>query len=266
MKKLALFIIITVIIAANFVEAAITVDVKGATGPSALGDANVWFEYQANTLYGLRYNMSQVGNPGPAQYNVFTSPLTLGDMTVSPNPNFKLWRGIPYPSGLYYNMQGNDFRSTLSSYSAEEYSLSQLDFLQYTSDPANSLGMSGSCLNYNYAINRVGVWYGPDQIPGNTDDEVRTSGSGALPVNELYWIGIGKPFNAGNELSLGNLRNFLDENAPFSITTIYTFVDRDSGTILGSGSLTVSTVPEPANLSIAAVLALFAFAAYKRLS
>lgn len=129
---------------------------------------------------------------------------------------------ITAPSGTTFSF--SQVRATINESSGENY-------LQETISYADK----------DYSRQAVGHYYGADGVPNTSDDVIRRSGSGTLPVNVLYFVGVGVAYAADDEATKQLIRNHVNANLPFSVSVTYFVWNEAGNAVLASGGVSAST-------------------------
>src|SRR5579884_736647 len=219
-----------------------------------------WSQYASDALTSIETGGGNTGNPAsdPTAYAT-VSALNPGDLILS---SFPSWEGIADPSGAFAGEYGDQLLFGLQILGNGNYfRLSNLYNTMASSDAGDSLGgNSGGFSSYGPYL--LGIDCGSDGICGTADDTIYQNGeSASLPVNELFYVGVGAAFDATNEPGatnqdkLDSLTSFVLMNAPFSVSNTYTLYSDDATTVLGASSSTLtvlapSSVPEPVSSAL----------------
>ena len=177
----------------------------------------VWVPWRTPALGFLMGNEPQGSSVAPDQFRI----ITVGDwryLCVNPSGTVPMWLGELKASSN--PQRGNRICWPLQIEACKPFALSDFVVVIKSSDPANWLSFSLAIGNYAPEI--VGIYWGADQVKGTADDVTRTSGVSTLPVNELYYVGLGVAGGAENQANLNAIRDYVNANnsptAPFTIT------------------------------------------------
>jgi len=177
----------------------------------------VWVPWRTRALGFLMGNEPQGSSVAPDQFRI----ITVGDwryLCVNPSGTVPMWLGELKASTN--PQRGNRICWPLQIEACKPFSLADVSIVVRSSDPANWLGYSLAVGSYAPEI--IGIYWGTDQVKGTADDVTRTSGVSTLPVNELYYVGLGVSGGAENQSGLNAIMNYVNANnsptAPFTIT------------------------------------------------
>ncbi len=167
-----------------------------------------WTDYVDNAIGALQIE-SPVGGGSrdynPAAYEWVTTPISPVDMIYT---NYNSWWAMADPSSAFANLDpvfqaeyGNriHFGLHIQTDGSTTVKLQDLRW-QLDSDDVGGVGagyfdQEGDFSTANYSTTRVGILYGPDGVRGTADDIIYNNGeSGATPVNELAYVGVGDGF------------------------------------------------------------------------
>ena len=220
-----------------------------SSAPNAYGSPS-WNNYVSNAITGIMNGCTAVGDPTQPSYYQSQTVFDPGQLIVTA---YNSWDGQVSPAAPFNNEEGNRLHDGLDvKGNGGQFSLSQLVFSMSSSDPANSLSYSGSFSPADsYSDKRVGIIYGPTPT-------YITSGPANQLVDELVYVGIGNAFcsgpptncGGGSFQSIDDLIDYMNANAPFSITNTYSIVDPITNNVWASvtSSAEVNQTPEPAAL------------------
>jgi len=207
-----------------------------------------WTTYYGNAISAIPSGATTWGASGPGQYNAVTSGWVLpGDVVVS---SFNSWRGLA--PGAYAGEFGNRLHfGLLLDGNGQVFRLSNLwfgmsstpdNFFQYT----GGRGTADPYLTYNPYT--VGIYYGPDGLPGGGDDVIYTSGPATNLVHRLIYAGVGNSIDATFEpgaTDQAKLNSAMAYVSGMGITNRYCLYD-DNGDELVCSDSHIDIVPEPA--------------------
>lgn len=241
-----------------------------SSAPNAFGSPS-WASYVSNAITGIQNGCTATGDPTQPNYYQSQTTFLPGQLIVT---DYNSWDGQANPTGAFSGELGNRLHAGLfvtdNGNSADQFSLSELNFNMSSSDAANSLGFAGSFdATDSYSLTRVGII----NNPGGGQSLV-TSGSSTQKVDELAYVGVGNAFCSGSPVdcgggsftSIGDLISYMNSNAPFSVSTHYWLQD-GTGPVISSviGTADVAATPEPAEaLPIIAILMVLGGLAWRR--
>lgn len=170
------------------------------SGPSGTG----WDGYVTNALSGITGGGTTVPlfgdrNTDPTVYEP-ASIVEPYEMIVS---NFESWRGDAAPTVFSGTPNagtlGNRIHYGLHIASTADmpFSLQDISWELDSNDADDFFDDTGNFASANYSPTRVGINYGPNNLPGGGDDIVYDNGeSGGLPIHDLKYVGVGTAFEA----------------------------------------------------------------------
>jgi hypothetical protein len=247
-----LFVALTLILVPAAAQADPTIFVAPTIAPNTFGSPS-FAAWQANAISALQAGTASAGSPTSPTYYSQTNTTTAGGIIVT---NFPSWMGQADPGGVFGGAYANELgnRAHFSIHIGQTgpltaFSISQLSFNLTTTDPA--LDFSFAAGSYNYGAGYVGLNYGLDGIKGTGDDFFVTSGPNTQLVHELFGRGSGNAFEAlcsgctlaQQQAVLADVASYI--NGQGGITMVGTY---SLGNAVGSGTLQVASVPEPASM------------------
>jgi len=247
----AVFLTTAVIVSASTARADVSIAVTPASAPNAFGSAN-WTPWVNNAIYALENGLTTYGAPGPAQYNVAPSSLSVSNNVVT---GFASWNGVAAPTGAYANEYGNRLQFGLDiKGNGTLISIDQLSFSATSTDPGNTLGFGFGAGSYSYSSSYVGWDYGADHVRGTLDDIFVTSGPASQLVDEIVGRGSGNAWDTyesdpgpTDQDRINNVPGLFDlPSTPFDFTGTYAL-----GSATGSATVTFQPVPEPSTFALA---------------
>jgi len=229
------------------------ITVSPAIAPNGFGSPS-FTGWQANAISALQAGVPAFGSPTSPTYYSQTGTTTAGGIIVT---NFPSWMGQADPGTVfgpaYANELGNRAHFSIhigQSGTPTAFSISQLSFNLTSSDPALDFGFGVG--TYNYGAGYVGLNYGGDGVLGGGDDFFVTGGANTQLVHELFGRGSGNAFEAlCNGCTLAQQQAALADVAAYingqgSIIMVGTY--NLTGGATGSGTLLVTSTPEPASM------------------
>jgi hypothetical protein len=183
------------------------ITIRPAIGPN---DSSASFAaFVSNTISGLQTcidpstcNLGGSLSTNPSAFNQ-SSFFSYWDMART---SYSSWRGTaPAPGGAFAGEFGNlAFWSVSIVDSTGTFSLHDLTVTQSSTDASNYFGFSDNYSADNYGFDRIGINFGADGVLGGGDDTIYSGGeSGDLPINALFFVGIGFGFDGTLDI-LGN--------------------------------------------------------------
>jgi hypothetical protein len=227
--------------------------VSPSIAPNVFGSPS-YAGWEANAISALQTGVPAFGSPTSPTYYSQTTTTTAGGIIVT---NFPSWMGQADPGTVfgaaYANELGN--RAHFSFHIGQTgpltaFSISQLSFNLVATDPALDFGFAAG--SYNYGSGYVGLNYGVDGIKGTSDDFFVTSGPNTQLVHELFGRGSGNAFAAlctgctpaQQQAAIDDVANYINGQGGITMVGTYTL----TGGPTGSGTLQVSSVPEPTSM------------------
>jgi hypothetical protein len=243
---------ITSVVTLAGVSSAQSITVYSGLAPNFFGSTVSYDAWEANAMAALQSGSATQGTVNTPAYFQDISGTT---QTVDKNivTNFSSWMGLAGPAAPFQNELGN--RLTLG---ARIISPNEAFDLSRVSDGLSAVGYSildvplANYSGFNYRPWRVGINYGVDGMLGGGDDIIYNNGeSGTLPVNELYFVGLGNATEA--LLSDPGLTNQdkidgIKGQIPGHVTTFTVALELNSGPVSGTSTVTWAPVPEPASM------------------
>ncbi|MBN8729434.1 MAG: PEP-CTERM sorting domain-containing protein [Acidobacteria bacterium] len=256
----------------------ITIDVNPALAPNGFGSPS-YASWRTNALNALYNGTTTAGTPGtPAYYEQRTQFFGNEVMVTS----FPSWLGQVDPGSVF----GPAFASELGNRilfglvvngNGTQFSISQLSFTAFSTDPFDALGFTFAAGSYNYGADYVGILAGDDLQVFTSDDVFVTAGPNTQLVdaligrgsgNALWPCGPGDPHpctnNAERQIALNDMANYND-----GLQYLFqgTYRISDGATVLAetTGTAVINSVPEPAT-SLLLAAGLLALACARRRS
>jgi hypothetical protein len=227
--------------------------VSPSIAPNAFGSPS-YAGWEANAISALQAGVPAFGSPTSPTYYSQTTTTSAGGIIVT---NFPSWMGQADPGTVfgaaYANELGN--RAHFSFHIGQTgpltaFSISQLSFNLVATDSALDFGFAAG--SYNYGSGYVGLNYGVDGIKGTGDDFFVTGGPNTQLVHELFGRGSGNAFEAlctgctvaQQQAAIDDVADYINGQGGITMVGTYTL----TGGPTGSGTLQVSSVPEPASM------------------
>ncbi len=262
MKAFAFFI--SVLALAVTLSAAPTIMVETTLAPNAFGSPS-YPAWETNAVNAMIGGLTSNGTPGtPTYFQTLGGPVPASWLTVT---SFPSWLGTADPGTTF----GPAFASELGNRGAfplyingngTQFSISQLAFNAFSTDPGNLLGFSFAVGSYNYGTGYVGILKGGDNTLGTGDDTFITAGPNTQMVDALAGRGSGNalwPCGPGDLSPCATtaerqaaIDSMAANMAGYSFTGTYTLMGATGGE-LASASATIYTdgeVPEPATMGL----------------
>ncbi|GAO38180.1 hypothetical protein SCH01S_09_00270 [Sphingomonas changbaiensis NBRC 104936] len=170
---------------------------------------------------------------------------------------FPSWKGFADPGtkfgAAFANELGNRMHFSLRiTGDDQQISISQLMLTMASSDPDDALGFSYAAGAYNYSNDYQGVLKGSDGMLGTGDDVFITSGPNTQLVDAIVGRGSGNSFAAYcTGCTVAQQQQAINDAAAYwspnggTFTGTYTL-----GAATGSGTFTITAVPEPATWAL----------------
>lgn len=237
------FLVLAVVLLTGVAEAA-SINVYPSVSPNPSVSAS-FDAYNANAVAALRAATATAGTPGtPSYYSVATS-LQPGDPIST---SFPSWRGVAPPPSGYAGQLGNYILFGVAIQSNTPFSLADVlyseDFFGSITTPTPFFSAAST-----YNIDLVGVSYGGNGVLGGGDDVIydqTNPGTGLAPINELYFAGFGNTISVTDPADLAAAIDFVAYCCTETLVTgTYSIPSLD---LSGSGSLSLSEVPEPGTI------------------
>lgn len=176
-------------------SAAVSIRIQPSPAPNAFGSPS-WGPYLSAAQASLQGNLGSTGNPAvdPAAYHViedgFYAPQ---DVMVTSGVS---WRGAANPAAPFAGEHGNrlHFGVAIEGDGSSCFTLQDVTFVFTSSDGALNFvsSLTGTTLD---GINRVGLDYGPDNLPGGGDDIILNAGQNDTTcMDALYYRGPGNAY------------------------------------------------------------------------
>ncbi len=250
--RLSILIVLTVLVLPLIAKADPVITVSPTIAPNAFGSPS-YATWEANAVSALQLGLTTSGSPSSPTFYSQTNTTTAAGITVT---NFPSWMGQANPGTAfgpaYSNELGN--RALFSIHIGQTgtlttFSLSQLSFNLTSTDPLLDFGFAAG--SYNYGTGYVGLNYGVDGIKGTGDDFLVTSGANTQLIHELFGRGSGNAFAAlctsctvaQQQAAIDDVADYINGQGGLTMTGTYTL-----GGTNGSGTLLVTSVPEPASM------------------
>lgn len=241
------------LLSAAVTHAAPIIAVTPWLAPNAYGSPS-WTAAEANAIYAEERGLTTYGAPGPSQFNAQSNITTTQGIVTG----FPSWMGVAGPTGAYANELGNRMTFGLSILgNGTQFSISQLSFDSFSTDPGNILG-SGFSYNpgdYDYSPNYVGVIAGVGGLFDWADDTYITSGANTQLVDALFSRGGGNSIPTADGCpgctiaqQQAEINAAAAETGPNAFTFTGTYTLNLDGPDSGSGTFNVSPTPEPSSL------------------
>ncbi|MHB1162971.1 MAG: PEP-CTERM sorting domain-containing protein [Minisyncoccota bacterium] len=212
----------------------------------------------ANQEYALLHGLSSYGTPGTPEYYQAQSDVTSAEAIVT---GFPSWKGMADPGAVYGSAFAGEYGNRMHfgllalGDGTHKFSVSELSFAMWSTDPYGALDYALS--GYNYSTELQGILYGADGKLGGGDDTFITSGSSSQLVDGLVGRGTGSSFAAYCPgCSIAQQQAEINYTAsypgsPFDFTGMYSIGSGSGFLGLGMGTFHVSSsVPEPASLAL----------------
>jgi hypothetical protein len=221
---------------------AVTIDVTPWVAPNVYGSSS-WTAAEANAMAALFSGQTTHGPAGPEQFNA-QSNVTSAEVVVT---GFNSWRGVANPGVPYQNEYGNRMHFGLRiNGDGSQFSISQLSFATTSSDPFNALAWNWALGSYNYGTGYWGLLKGNDNQLFTSDDVIIDTGSNTQLVDGLVGRGSGISFDAYCPgCTPAQMQAALDAVAAYPGSTFTHTGTYTLGDFNGSGTFTISAVPEP---------------------
>lgn len=174
---------------ATLLASKIKIRVIPALAPNVFGSPS-WSAWAQNAVYAIYNNLDTYGDQTqPTFYRRSPHSLAANQIIVT---GFASWLGNADPANDYgpqfAGEYGNRLHFGLHIWgNGQKFSVAQLAFNAYSTDPSNALGFSFPAGSYDYSPDRIGIIYNPDgsrtfiTTPGNPFqlvDELVSRGSG----------------------------------------------------------------------------------------
>jgi hypothetical protein len=236
------------------VAQATTITVTPTLAPNAFGSPS-YSGWVANAVQAMYQGASSYGDPNAPTYFHAQSVVSASEGIVT---GFPSWKGSADPGAkfgaAYANELGNRMSFSLRvTGDDQQISISQLSLTMMSSDPANGLGFTFAAGGYNYSADYQGVLMGMDGMLGTGDDVFITSGANTQLVDAIVGRGSGNSFAAYcTGCTVAQQQQAIDDAASYwtqfgggTFTGTYTL-----GSATGSGTFTITAVPEPATWAL----------------
>ena len=258
--KFGLSLCAVALIYCSSVNAGVSVSVFPAYAPNGQLSPN-WGDYTDNAIAGIMAGGTATGagdrNSNPAKYEPVMGVVDPSEMVFT--PEFNSWRGAADPNTTFTtnvavaNEHGNriHFGTHIAGTDGMQFSLHDVKWSLDSDDADDFFDQSGDFVGENYTSARIGIDF-VDGIKGNGNDLVYDAGqSGALAVDELYYVGVGEGFLSENQAAI-------NDQADIDLTLAAIFAGCDGcevhltgsymvGDDSGSGRVTLF-VPEPSSI------------------
>ena len=245
--------------AATAVAGPILITIQPALAPNGFGSPN-YAAWRTNALDALYNGNSTAGTPGtPGYYEQRNSFDGRENMVTS----FPSWLGYSDPGAVF----GPAFASALGNRilfglvingQGTQFSISQLSFSAFSTDPAGALDFSFAAGSYNYSDDYVGILAGPDLQVFTVDDLFVTGGANTQLVDALIGCGSGNalwPCGPGDPLPCATIperQAALDfwtnynNHEQYLFTGTYLLDDGISPPVEATAPAAINALPEPA--------------------
>lgn len=195
MYRIVLFVFLFLMFGATAASAAVIIRIQPSPAPNAFGSPS-WAPYLNAAQASLQGNLGSTGNPAidPTAYHVIEDGFyTPQDVMVTSGVS---WRGVANPTVPFAAEHGNrlHFGVAIEGDGTECFTLQDVTFVLTSSDGALNFvnSLTGTTLD---GTNRVGVDYGPDNLPGGGDDIVLNAGQNDTTcMDALYYRGPGNAY------------------------------------------------------------------------
>jgi hypothetical protein len=243
----------------------VIVNVYPSIGPFYLSPS--YAQYAQNALYALGFDLNTntvlgtelpvYGTPGTPGYYERASVINPSQM-IHTDPNFS-WLGVVNPTGPFAAEVGNALYYGLHIVNPTPFAASSMAFQAILPDGSTFNGLPYTwygAITVPGAVDLVGVYYGPNGVPGGGDDVVyRTYGVDPATnlVNELFFVGELLSFTSScaNQVctpaelaaSIQQVINDVNPYVPSQMPGTYIAFDQNENPFSGEG--TVQLLPEP---------------------
>jgi len=238
---------------------AITITVTPTLAPNGFGSPS-YAGWVSNAVQAMYHGYTSFGDPNAPTYFHAQSVVGASQGIVT---GFPSWKGYADPGtkfgAAFANELGNRMHFSLRiTGDDQQISISQLMLTMASSDPDNALGFSYAAGAYNYSNDYQGVLKGGDGMLGTGDDVFITSGPNTQLVDAIVGRGSGNSLEpdcdvptyhcptdaAGRQKAINDAAAYWSPNGG-TFTGTYTL-----GAATGSGTFTITAVPEPATWAL----------------
>lgn len=238
----------------------IVIEVHPALSPNGFGSPN-YAAWRTNALTALYNGNTTAGTPGTPDYYEQRTQFYGNEVMVT---SFPSWLGQVNPGAVF----GPAFASELGNRilfglvvngNGTQFSISQLSFSAFSTDPLNALGFSFAAGSYNYGSDYVGILAGSDLQLFTGDDVFVTAGPNTQLVdgligrgsgNALWPCGPGDPHpctnDAERQIALNDMANY-NGGQQYLFQGTYRITEGANVLAETTGTAAINEVPEPAS-------------------
>ena len=233
---------------------AATITVTPTLAPNAFGSPS-YAGWVQNINSALHDGLTAKGDPTQPTYFKAQSTVTAREGIVT---GFPSWKGVADPAAALGAQYGSELGNRMHfgvriDGDGSQFSISQLSLVMNSSDPANGLQYSVAAGAYQYNTEYWGVLKGADNTLWTADDVFITGGANTQLVDGLVGRGTGNSFAAYcSGCTVAQQQQAIDDAAGYwSAFGGGTFTGTYSlGGASGSGTFTITAVPEPATWAL----------------
>lgn len=199
-----------------------------------------WNQYAQNAVYAIEYGLGSYGTAGtPAYYQRQTTAILPGEVIAT---SFNSWKGQAPPPTGYAGEFGNAILFGLYvSGGGQTFNLGGLSYTENFFGSLDTFSFAGQAYGYDL----VGVYYGPDRIPGTADDVrygLGNPGDDSVAVDVIYFAGLGAMFWVRDPAELASTISQVLNNRPPSASGAYSIT---IGGVPVSAEGQTFLIPEP---------------------